>query len=271
MSVWFEDHLRVEESSQSGICTQVEEKSLLQITNLKDSFSFSFLPGRKLHWPHSLLDFPCWYTKTNKRALWIIWNNRGSCSCLRSEDDLQSFAPGEDAAEQSHPCLHSFKSVPEVFPFLSVQHVPRTGSQRVVFISDQQLVIILLKDNGLCQLYRVKESILPCSCKPWTVLADSCTYGWVFEGLRMNWGGFHGVGKGLPGSASPVEVVTSSVGAQWLLSWKPFGFVPTLLPQTSCCATSLLRMGRTFFAFPVSIYSWPVCYRLFLCQHWLLA
>lgn len=95
-----------------------------------------------------------------------------------------------------------------------------------------------------------------------------------FEGLRTSKsvrGWFHGVGKGLPGSASPVEVVTSCVGTQWLVSHELFGFMPTLLPRTSCCSTLLLWMGWTFFAFPASIYSWLVCSHLFPCQQWPLA
>ncbi|KAM6198983.1 uncharacterized protein WM294_007180 [Sarcoramphus papa] len=49
-------------------------------------------------------------------------------------------------------CAH-LNQCPESF-LPPVQHVPCTSSQRAIFISEQQLVIILLKDNRLCQLYQ---------------------------------------------------------------------------------------------------------------------
>lgn len=215
--------------------------------------------------------FPYWYTKTNKRALWTIWNSGGSCSCLRSEGDLQSLAPGEDAAEQCHPCLHSFKSVPAVFPSPCAAHPSHRPTKGCIHHWAATSYNPFERQQAVPALPRfVLGFILPCSCEPGAVWADSCACRWVW-GSKDQLGWVPWGGKGLPGSASPAEVVTSPVGAQWLPSWELFGFVPTFLPRTSCCTTSLLWMGRTFFAFPASVYSWPACSHLFPCQHWPLA
>lgn len=104
-----------------------------------------------------------------------------------------------------------------------------------------------------------KEIILRWSCKPGAVFVSFCKCRWVWRS-RDQWGWFLWGGKGLSGSANLAEVVISPVGAWRLPSWELFGFMPALLPLTSCCcATSLPWIGWTFFTFPASIYSWPVC------------
>lgn len=71
--------------------------------NLKaNSFSLSFLPGKILH------RSPFCAGALGHTA-GLLWSARISSKRLRCEGDLQSLAPGEDAAEQRCPCLHSFK------------------------------------------------------------------------------------------------------------------------------------------------------------------
>ena len=172
-----------------------------------NSFSFSFLPGKSLHWSYSQLDFPYWYTKTNKRALWTTRRSRGSCSCLRSEGDLQSLSPGEDAAEQCHPCLHSFKSVPGIFPSpcaarpphrLTKGHIHQWAATSYNPFERQQAVpalprLVLKSSSFLARASPGLSQLTP-------VLPDG------FEGPRTNCGGLHGVGK-------------DSLGQQVLLKW----------------------------------------------------
>lgn len=136
----------------------------------------------------------------------MIQNSGGSCSCLRSEGDLQSRAPGEDAAEQCHPCLHSFKSVPRVFPSPCAARPPHRLTKGRIHqraatsynpFERQQAV------PALPRLVLKSSSFLahtsPGLCWLTPVHADG------FEGLRTNWGGFHGVGKDSLGQQVPLK------------------------------------------------------------------
>lgn len=179
-------------TSQSVICTHIEEKSLLWITNLKgDSFSVSFLPGKRLLWPLVL----CWIfpaeTPAQAEGLPGLPGTAASCSWLRCESDLRSLAPGEDAAEQRYPCLHSFKLVPGVFPSPSAARPPHRLTKGRIH-------------QWAATSYNPFERQQAVPAPPRFVLESSCclahtspeqselTSAYVdgFGGLRMDWGSF---------------------------------------------------------------------------------
>lgn len=185
----------------------------------------------------------------------------GNCSCLRSEGDLQSLVPGEGAAEQCHLCLHSFKAVPRVFPSLCATRPTRRLTKGSIHQWAATSYNPFKRQEAVPTIpwLLLKRSSLPCSCKPGAVFVSFYKCRWVW-GSRDQWAWFPWGGKGLSGSSNPAEVVICPAGAQWLPSWELFGFMPAVLPLTSCCcATSLPWMTWTFFTFPASIYSWPVC------------
>lgn len=154
-----------------------------------DSFSFIFLPGRSLHGPHSLLDFPYRYTKANKRALWTIQHDEVAAVASDVRGDLWSLTPGEDAAEQCHPCSHSFKSVPGVSPSPCAARPPHRLTKGCIHQPaatgynpfERQQAVPALPGLGLkCSSFLAHSSPGP----PWLIPAH--VEG--FEGLRTHWG-----------------------------------------------------------------------------------
>lgn len=113
----------------------------------------------------------------------------GSC---RFEGDLQSHASGEDAAEQCHPCLHSFKSEPRVFPSpCAARPLHRLTKARI--------------HQRAAASYNPSERQQAMPALPWLVLETSSFLAnaspglpWLtpvhadgFEGLRTSRSGFH--------------------------------------------------------------------------------
>lgn len=221
---WIYEHLCMELSllwfSAGDMHAHIGEISYAQPRG--DSFFFIFLPGRSLHCPHSLLDFPCWHTKANKKALWAIQHDEVAAVASDLRGDLWSPIPGEDAAEQSHPCWHStFQPLCRVSPSPCstspsqahkgcIHQGPANGYNPF----ERQQALPAPPGLGLkCSSSLGYSSPGP----PWLALMHMEG----FEGLRTHWGGSVGWREG-------------SLGQQVLLKWLHLVWELTDLCPRSC-------------------------------------